>query len=223
MPNTPNFPTTAIDGQHSASSEVLSKTDTPLAVCVVGESANVAENVEVPPVQYYIIPLYILQLFTSPLSHPLAALQVTHALQHLDFPPLYSLPAQALQQVIESSTNSSSFKHCGHRIVVSALIVPLVTFINICCSGVIPVLTWATSAPMANPNSAASARPVRPWDQQPAYLAAINRQLAPGQPAQYGKPSNSHFCHCSRIVLTFAAVPRRQGRTPDDVTDFIAG
>jgi len=38
---------------------------TPLAGCVVGESANVAENVEVPPVQYYIIPLYILQLFTS--------------------------------------------------------------------------------------------------------------------------------------------------------------
>jgi len=100
-----------------------------------------------------------------------------------------------LQQVIESSTNSSSFEHCGCSFVDPVPIVPLVAFINTCCSGVIPVLTMANPVPMANSYPATPARPVRPWDQQPAYLAAINRQLAPGQLAQYGKASEIQFCH----------------------------
>lgn len=79
------------------------------------------------------------------------------------------------------------------------------------------------AAPMANPNAPGPARPVRPWDQQPAYLTAINRQLAPGQQARYGKTYHTQSCHSIRIVLTVTAVPRRQGRTVDDVTDFIAG
>lgn len=112
---------------------------------------------------------------------------------------------------------------CGCSIVDPALIIFLVTFRNTCCSGVVPVLTKASQAPMANPNAPGSAQPVRPWDQQPAYLAAINRQLAPGQPAQYGKTQHIQSCHSFQIVLTVIAVPRRQGRTPDDVTDFIAG
>jgi len=52
-----NHPTAAIDGQHFASFEVLFTAVLSRAACVVGESVNVAGNVEVPTVQYYIIPL----------------------------------------------------------------------------------------------------------------------------------------------------------------------
>jgi len=140
---------------------------------------------------------------------------VTPSVQHLYFPPLHSLPAQALQQVVEGSTNSFSFQHGDRSIVVSALIVPLVAFIVTVAQVSYRCLQWQI------------------WHQQHGLcvLGTSHRRTWRRSVANWHQDNRlnmvrhhkTSLCHDSKIVLTVVAVPRRQGRTPDDVTDFIAG